>query len=317
MTSSHQLIQPSFVIKHFSSLQNTSLSLLLFSLAKGSPSSWKHLPPWLQEFCSWYLHTRVLRSAFYLEVQSHSRSSRALQSPRGEPCQPGTGRKLPQKGWRKQREETPACHLWSANNFQPLENLRRVRGHSFFPQCALLCCQPADDESAADGGDASGRGDFSNWGGGEEAASGERGRKRSLYKAAKLKNIRREKCQRERAKFGEFWNCQVHYRSEPRPSQTWNQHSSHGSKSKPRCVHPIVHFLNGWGNFWAPIPQSSHLPRSEIQEKCSQNWGQYRITRQCTECPQQTTKLYYSFCFSNRTKRTKTSPHLPAWLSEM
>lgn len=61
----------------------------------------------------------------------------------------------------------------------------------------MLCFQLTDDESAADEGDASGRGDFSNWGGGEEAASGERGRKRSLYKAAKFKNIRREKRKRE------------------------------------------------------------------------------------------------------------------------
>lgn len=75
---------------------------------------------------------------------------------------------LPDKGWRKQRaEETLASCLWSANNFQPLEVLRRARGRSFFPKCALLCFQLT--ENTADKDDALGR-DFSNWGGGVEGA---------------------------------------------------------------------------------------------------------------------------------------------------
>lgn len=50
----------------------------------------------------------------------------------------------------------------------------------------MRCLQSAGGGRSAED-DASGRGDFSNWGRGGEAASGERRREMSLHKAAKLR----------------------------------------------------------------------------------------------------------------------------------
>lgn len=138
-------------------------------------------------------------------------------------------------------QQTPSSHLKTLGGFRVISSSPSVLCSAFSPQM----------KSSADNGDASGR-DFSNWGGGEEAASGERGRKRRLYKAEKFKNIRREKCKRERAKFRKFWNCQVHYRSELRPSQTLNQHSSHGSNSKPSKMCPSHHLSQMYEGIFRP-----------------------------------------------------------------
>lgn len=312
MTFFHRLIQMSIAIGHFSSLHFTPLSKIPRSSYLFSPyQSGSYLlestyhPDCRSSAAGIYTpgYSEVL---FIWKCKTTLILAEALQSPRSEPCQPGTGRKLPQKGWKKQREETPVCHLWSANNFQPLENLKRVWGHFFFPQCALLCFQPADMKSSADDGDASGR-DFSNWGGGEEAASGERGRKRSLYKAGKFKNIRREKYKRERAKFRKFCNCEVLYRSELRPSQTLNQHSSHGSNSKPRCVHPTT-FLKCMKEFSGPHGTVQQSPEVWNSRKVFGELGSTHNNK-ITHC-MSPAKLYHSFCFSNCTKRTKMSSHL-------
>lgn len=112
----------------------------------------------------------------------------------------------------------------------------------------MLCLQSAGDGSSAAEDDASGRGDFSNWGRGGEAASGERRREKSLHKAAKLRKrqgfLREEKCKRERAKSGEFWCRGVHFVSEL-PSRHISQNSeqlasSPGSNSTPSDIHPAT-----------------------------------------------------------------------------
>lgn len=231
--------------------QNSLLSLLLLSLPKGFPSSGKHLPPWLQEFCSWDLHIRVLRSAFYLEMQSHSHFSRSPAEPEGWALPAGNREKAANKKDGGSKEKRLLCvtfdHQTTSRHLKTLGGFR-VISSSPSVLCSAFSLQM---KSSAEDGDASGR-DFSNWGGGEEAASGERGRKRSLYKAAKFKNIRREKCKRERAKLRKFWNCQVHYRSELRPSQTLNQHSSHGSNPKPSKMCPSRHLYQTYKGIFRP-----------------------------------------------------------------
>lgn len=70
----------------------------------------------------------------------HSFQHGAPAEPAGQALPAGSREKaLPDKGWRKQRaEETPTHRLWSANNFQPLENLRGVQVRFFFLEHALL-----------------------------------------------------------------------------------------------------------------------------------------------------------------------------------
>lgn len=81
----------------------------------------------------------------------------------------------------------------------------------------MRCLQSAGGGCSAED-DASGRGDFSNWGRGGEAASGERRREMSLHKAAKLRKrqgfLRGEEWKRERAKSGEFWSRGEHFTRE-------------------------------------------------------------------------------------------------------
>lgn len=252
MTISYQSVQLSFVIVHFSSLCLTYLSKIPCSPISFLPT--KRLPIFLKACTT--LTAGILRLVFTCRDTRRSflwGNAKPLSFEHGAPAEP-TGwalpaasreRVLPDKGWREQRtEETPVHRLRSANNFQPLENLRELRGRLLFFECALLCFWPAGNDSAADEDDASGRGDFSNWGGEEEAASGERRRKRSLYKAAKFRNsqcfLRKEKSNSERAEFGEFWNCHMQHKSELRPSRILQQHSFQGSNSKPRYIHPTT-----------------------------------------------------------------------------
>lgn len=127
---------------------------------------------------------------------------------------------------------------------------------------------------------------FSNWGGEEEAASGERGRKRSLYKAAKFKSIRREKCKRERAKFRKFCNCQVHYRSQLRPRNWIDIHPMDQTQNHPRCFHPTI-FLKCMKEFSDPhgtIQQSPEVWKSRkvfVELGSVQN---YKIMHRVSPC---------------------------------
>ena len=146
-TISHQLTQLSFAIAHFSSLFFTYLPQIPCSSI--SFLSTNALPI--------FLKTPTTPNAGILQlVFIHpgtlwcllSGNAKLLSLQRGAPAEPmrwtlppGSGAKaLPDKGRRKQRaEETPARHLRSANNFQPLENLRGGLGSFLLPRaCSAL-----------------------------------------------------------------------------------------------------------------------------------------------------------------------------------
>lgn len=124
----------------------------------------------------------------------------------------------------------------------------------------MRCLQSAGGGRSAED-DASGRGDFSNWGRGGEAASGERRREMSLHKAAKL---------RKRQGFLEERNGRGR-------EQSPGSFGAEGSILQDICdlVTPCA---AARGDFQALTPchhkrqESRGLLRSEIQDQCLQNY---------------------------------------------
>lgn len=137
-----------------SALSSRSLPLCFSYLSKipGSPVSLlpaKVLPVFLKAptilragiLQSLFIHQGTQRCLLSGNAKPPSFQHEAPAEPAGQALPAARGKKaLPEKGWRKQRaEETPACRLWSVNNFQPLENWSGGSGSFLPPQaCSAL-----------------------------------------------------------------------------------------------------------------------------------------------------------------------------------
>lgn len=275
LTISHQPIQLSLITVHLPSLCFTCLSkiprsCISFLPTKALPYSWRHLPPRLQEFCSWYLYTRGTQQCLL------SGNAKPLSFQRR-----ASGKKaLPDKGWRKQRaEETPAHHLWLENNFQPLKNLQ---GFGFISSSSsVLCFQAADGESAADEDDASGE-EILVTGAEEKRQQVVRGGGKGAY--IKQQNSETDNAFLEERNVRGREQSSGNYRTARciikvrwgSATSCNNTHPINPSQTQGMSIPPPS--SNIWGNFQAPTPhyhkrqEFGGLLRSEIQEKCLQNY---------------------------------------------
>lgn len=83
MTFSHQLIQLSIIIGHFSSCCFTPLSKIPHSLTKGVPIFWKAPTTLIAGILQLGFTHQGTQKCFYLEMQSHSHPSRGPAEPEG------------------------------------------------------------------------------------------------------------------------------------------------------------------------------------------------------------------------------------------